>query len=196
MRIAILSDTHDNIWVLKNLLAGLQADTLLFCGDFCAPFTLAQIAEGFAGPVHVVFGNNDGDKLLMSQVAGRFPHVTLHGDLAELELDGHFRGTFRPDPDTYQIFLEGSTVTVDIPAGTASFEETGERPGLRQANFLHLNEAKKLWTWMADLYAVGLLVLAVTGLFVLRGRNGITGRGAWLTAVGVAIPAVFLLLYL
>ena len=88
MRIAILSDTHDNIWVLKDLLAGLQADALLFCGDFCAPFTLAQIAEGFFGPVHVVFGNNDGDKLLLSQVAGRFSHVTLHGDLAELELDG------------------------------------------------------------------------------------------------------------
>ena len=88
MRIAILSDTHDNIWVLAQLLAGLQADTLLFCGDFCAPFTLAQIAEGFRGPVHVVFGNNDGDKLLMSQVASRFSHVTLHGDLAELELDG------------------------------------------------------------------------------------------------------------
>ena len=40
MRIAILSDTHDNIWVLKDLLAGLEADALLFCGDFCAPFIL------------------------------------------------------------------------------------------------------------------------------------------------------------
>jgi len=89
MRIAILSDIHDNIWVLQDLLTGLQADALLFCGDFCAPFTLAQIAEGFGGPVHAVFGNNDGDKLLLSRVAGRFSHVTLHGDLAELELDGH-----------------------------------------------------------------------------------------------------------
>ena len=88
MRIAILSDIHDNIWMLQSLLAGLEADALLFCGDFCAPFTLAQIAEGFSGPVHVVFGNNDGDKLLLSQVAGRFPHVTLHGNMAELELDG------------------------------------------------------------------------------------------------------------
>jgi len=88
VKIAILSDIHDNIWTLKELLAGLQADALLFCGDFCAPFSLAQIAEGFSGPVHVVFGNNDGDKLLLSQVAGRFSHVTLHGDLAELELDG------------------------------------------------------------------------------------------------------------
>ena len=88
MRIAILSDIHDNIWMLQSLLAGLEADALLFCGDFCAPFTLAQIAEGFSGPVHVVFGNNDGDKLLLSQVAGRFSHVTWHGDMAELELDG------------------------------------------------------------------------------------------------------------
>ncbi len=88
MKIAILSDIHDNIWRLGALLAGLQADVLLFCGDFCAPFTLAQIAEGFAGPVHAVLGNNDGDRLLLAWVAARFPHVTLHGEFAELELDG------------------------------------------------------------------------------------------------------------
>jgi putative phosphoesterase len=85
MRIAILSDVHDNIWRLETLLAGLEADALVFCGDFCAPFTMAQIAEGFAGPIHVVFGNNDGDQFLLSQVARNYAHVTLHGDFAELE---------------------------------------------------------------------------------------------------------------
>jgi len=88
MRIAILSDIHDNIWRLETLLAHLEADALIFCGDFCAPFTLAQIAGGFAGPVHVVLGNNDGDKLLLARVAGKYPHVALHGDFAELEMDG------------------------------------------------------------------------------------------------------------
>ncbi|HSR31388.1 MAG TPA: metallophosphoesterase [Anaerolineae bacterium] len=88
MKIAILSDVHDNIWKLETLLAGLEADVLIFCGDFCAPFTLAQIAEGFTGPVHVVFGNNDGDQFLLARVAAKFPHVTLHGDFAELQLDG------------------------------------------------------------------------------------------------------------
>jgi putative phosphoesterase len=88
MKIAILSDVHDNIWKLEMLLADLEADVLIFCGDFCAPFTLAQIAEGFAGPVHVVFGNNDGDQFLLARVASKFTHVTLHGDFAELELDG------------------------------------------------------------------------------------------------------------
>jgi putative phosphoesterase len=88
MRIAILSDIHDNIWKLETLLAGLEAEVLIFCGDFCAPFTLAQIAEGFAGPIHVVFGINDGDQLLLARVAGRFEHVTLHGQFAELEYGG------------------------------------------------------------------------------------------------------------
>lgn len=86
LRIAILSDIHDNIWKLETLLAGLQAEVIIFCGDFCAPFTLSQIAEGFAGPIHAVFGNNDGDQFLLSRVAGRFSHVTLHGDFAELTL--------------------------------------------------------------------------------------------------------------
>ena len=88
MKIAILSDIHDNIWKLETLLAHLEADVLIFCGDFCAPFTLAQIAEGFAGPIHVVFGNNDGDQFLLVRVSSKFPHVKLHGDFAELELDG------------------------------------------------------------------------------------------------------------
>jgi len=92
MNIAVLSDTHDNIWNLERVLAEiaqrLDAGALLFCGDFCAPFTLQQIAEGFAGPVHVVLGNNDGDQLLLSRVAGRFEHVTLHGLSAELEYEG------------------------------------------------------------------------------------------------------------
>jgi uncharacterized protein len=88
MKVAILSDIHDNVWTLATLLDGLEAEELIFCGDFCAPFTLRQIAEAFAGPVHVVFGNNDGDQLLLARVASQFGHVTLHGHFAELELGG------------------------------------------------------------------------------------------------------------
>ncbi|MGD8626818.1 MAG: metallophosphoesterase [Anaerolineae bacterium] len=88
MKIAILSDIHDNIWTLARLLDGLEAEALIFCGDFCAPFTLDQIAGEFEGPIHAVLGNNDGDQLLLSRVANKHPHVTLHGQFAELELDG------------------------------------------------------------------------------------------------------------
>jgi putative phosphoesterase len=89
MRVAILSDIHDNIWKLEKVLtSAASANALIFCGDFCAPFTLTQIAEGFHGPVHVVWGNNDGDKWLLTRNANRAENVTLHGELAELELGG------------------------------------------------------------------------------------------------------------
>ncbi len=90
MRVAILSDVHDNLKALRRALEALrrEADALIFCGDFCAPFTLKEMAEGFPGPIHAIFGNNDGDPLLMARIAAAHPHVTLHGIFAEVELGG------------------------------------------------------------------------------------------------------------
>ncbi len=91
MKVAVISDIHDQLGNLERALRLVQesgAGVLLFLGDLCAPFTLVQLAEGFAGPVHVVFGNNDGDTFQITQVAGKYPQVTLHGQLAELEIDG------------------------------------------------------------------------------------------------------------
>jgi hypothetical protein len=39
------------------------------------------------------------------------------------------------------------------------------------------------------------MALAITGLFLVRGKKGITGRGAWLTALGIIIPLVYLIIY-
>ncbi|MYC93519.1 MAG: metallophosphoesterase [Caldilineaceae bacterium SB0661_bin_32] len=91
MKVAILSDSHDNIWNLEKALAAVSSegcDVMLHCGDLVAPFIVAQMAQAFDGPVHVIEGNNDGDGRLQQQVAAGFPQVTLHGPYAELELGG------------------------------------------------------------------------------------------------------------
>ncbi len=67
MKFAICSDVHDNVWALAKALPLMEeADSLLFLVDFCAHFTLVQMAEGFSRPIHVVWGNNDGDKWLLT----------------------------------------------------------------------------------------------------------------------------------
>jgi hypothetical protein len=90
MRLAILSDTHDNLWALKDAMPRLaQADVVLHCGDLCSPFMLRHLAEGLPNtPLHVVWGNNEGDVLLMTRIAAQHPHLHLHGAFAELTLDG------------------------------------------------------------------------------------------------------------
>ncbi len=90
MKLAVLSDIHDNIWKLECVLTQIhECDTLIFCGDLCAPFTMKQIIDGFPEkPIHTVYGNNDGDKWLITKIASEFKNVTLHGEFMHIELDG------------------------------------------------------------------------------------------------------------
>ncbi len=90
MRIGIIADSHDHVWNLRAALAGLATtDALICCGDLCSPFIIGILAEEYtAGPIHIVFGNNDGDLFRITQNAARFPQVTLHGELFTGEFAG------------------------------------------------------------------------------------------------------------
>jgi uncharacterized protein len=89
MKIAILSDIHDNIWTLQSALSTIQyADAMICCGDLCSPFIVPILVENFSKPIYVVFGNNDGDLFRITRNAGRFAHFFAQGELFEAELGG------------------------------------------------------------------------------------------------------------
>lgn len=90
MQIGIISDAHDN-WPTLDRVCAYMVDegvqTLIHCGDVCAPLTLGHLLDQYDGEVHLVLGNVDGDPLLM---ATRFTdRKTLHhygAERAELTL--------------------------------------------------------------------------------------------------------------
>ena len=49
--------------------------------------------------------------------------------------------------------------------------------------------ARRRWTYIADVYAVLLLYLAISGIFMIKGRLGLRWRGAILISLGVGVPA-------
>ena len=116
--------------------------------------------------------------------------------LAKLAIGEQPRNAFRPNPATLQLFFKELTYSVDLPTGNVIVEAAHPRPVLFEMNQMHLNTPKRLWTVVADAYAVALIVLAITGLFVLKGKLGITGRGAWLTGGGVLLPVAYWVYYL
>lgn len=116
--------------------------------------------------------------------------------LEHLEIEEQPNAVIRTAPERLEIFLEGRTLQVDTSSGRVADERVSTRPVLFELNYLHLNNAKGLWTWVADAYALGLLILALTGIFILRGKKGLGGRGRWLLLTGVAIPVVFLIVKL
>ena len=88
----------------------------------------------------------------------------------------------------------GGSVSVTLATGKLLFENLKKRPIFYQVNFLHYNPGK-MWMWFSDFYCVALILMAISGLFILKGKNGITRRGAWLTAAGIIVPIIFLFIY-
>lgn len=89
MKIGVLSDSHDNIWNLDRALPELaKMDTVIHCGDLIAPFVMRRLGEGLPEiPVHIVWGNNDGDLHLLTKVAAAYPQIELHGQLGQFTAD-------------------------------------------------------------------------------------------------------------
>jgi len=116
--------------------------------------------------------------------------------LAKLAVGEKPRNAFRPNPATLQLFFKERTFSVDLPTGNVIIEAAHPRPVLFEMNQMHLNTPKRIWTVVADVYAIALIVLAITGMFVLKGKLGITGRGAWLTTTGVLLPVAYWVWYL
>ena len=99
---------------------------------------------------------------------------------------------YRVTDELLEVAYDRRTLHVTLSEGRV-FEE-GQEPRffIRAANWLHLNRGKKAWTWFADGYAVVLLLLATSGVFMIPGKKGLLGRGAVLIAAGIAIPLAYL----
>jgi uncharacterized protein len=102
MRIAILSDIHDNLWNLAAAINAVQdTDALICCGDLCSPFVIDELAK-FTRDIHIVFGNNDADLYRITSKAVKKPNCHVHGELFQATLDGrrfavnHFDYLARP----------------------------------------------------------------------------------------------------
>lgn len=116
MQIAILSDIHDNVWKLAAAIEGVRhTDAIVCCGDLCSPFIVHQMGRGFSKPIHIVFGNNDGDLFRITANARGYDHVRIHGELFRGEFEGrrvavnHYDGIARAiaASDEYDVVCYG-----------------------------------------------------------------------------------------
>ena len=70
MLIGVLSDTHDRLPAIDAALALFekrQVGALIHAGDFVAPFAVRRLLQ-YRGPLHVTFGNNDGDRAMLKKL--------------------------------------------------------------------------------------------------------------------------------
>ncbi|MCW8963619.1 MAG: YfcE family phosphodiesterase [Gammaproteobacteria bacterium] len=91
MKIAVISDSHDNRIKFKHaatLAKQRQAEAILHCGDIVAPSTLKEALETGL-PIHAIHGNNTGDLVMMHKVASRPENaISFYGQDAAIKLNG------------------------------------------------------------------------------------------------------------
>jgi uncharacterized protein len=101
------------------------------------------------------------------------------------------REIYRQSPDELDVIFDKRSLHANTTTGHVVDEGQKPRFILRVANWLHLNRGKKAWTYVADGYAASLLILALSGMFMIAGKKGLLGRGAVLVGLGIAIPVLY-----
>lgn len=134
------------------------------------------------------------------QLPGTFPQPqevdsqTAREMLRAVDPEARYAKHYASGEDRIKIFVAGGSILeVELQSGKAVYEKLSRRPIISSMNRLHYNP-NRWWTRFSDVFAVSLLLITLTGLVMVPGRNGLKGRGGIELAAGIAIPILFLLL--
>ncbi|MEQ1628376.1 MAG: PepSY-associated TM helix domain-containing protein [Nitrospira sp.] len=189
---------HIICWPERDTLSRLNVALHRDIGYVCASLILAYCLSGIALN-HIGDWNPD---FVISKQAISLPHpftkeeitkerIAEFGQLVEEE---NYKVYDFPTSDQVKIYYDNASLHLHFSTGHGTYEKVSRRPVLYQVNVLHLNRLKG-WKWAADVFAFILMILSLTGLFVLRGKYGMARRGKWLVVAGMLPPLLALLLF-
>lgn len=137
MKLGIIADSHENMPLIAKaveLFNRQEVDLVLHAGDFISAITAKEFKKLKAKLIGV-FGNNDGDKLLLQK---RFQGIgELYDDYHELEIEGR-KIVLMHQPKflkaliasgKYDLIIYGHTHKVDIREGQPLVVNPGECGG-------------------------------------------------------------------
>jgi uncharacterized protein len=110
--------------------------------------------------------------------------------LWEKELEDYKLNTVLSDQSKLKVFVDGGVGDYDIDSGKLSFEVYQRKPVVFFINKLHFNQIKG-WTFFADFFSDTLIFLAISGLFIVQGKNGFRKRGIWFMIAGILLVLIF-----
>ena len=99
-----------------------------------------------------------------------------------------------PTPSQIKIYYDNASLLLNLETRQGTYEKVTRRQLIFQTNILHRNNIKG-WKWASDVFAVMLILINITGLFILKGKTGLTGRGKWFIAAGMIPPVIAVILF-
>jgi len=92
-----------------------------------------------------------------------------------------------------RLLFSGGTGVYDSRSGMVDYEKYTKREFVYWINRLHYNKVEG-WSIMGDLFAVSLVFFAISGLFMVKGKKGLAGRGKYYLIAGLLVPIIYILI--
>lgn len=117
--------------------------------------------------------------------------VTEFGNLVN---EASYKAFDFPTINQVKIYYDNATLHINLDEGRGTYESLEKRHVFYETNVLHRNSLKG-WKWVSDIFAFFLVVVSITGLFILKGKYGFRKRGVWITLAGLLLPVIALIVF-
>ncbi|MCX7728528.1 MAG: PepSY-associated TM helix domain-containing protein [Bacteroidia bacterium] len=103
----------------------------------------------------------------------------------------------KPTADQIKIYYDNATLHIYIKERKGIYEQLSKRPIIYHSNLFHRNSIKG-WKWISDIFATLLIIVTVTGLFMLKqkNKNSLFQKGKWYVIAGTILPFIFLIYFI
>ncbi len=113
---------------------------------------------------------------------------------AELVGEKHYLTYDFPTDNQIKIYFDNASMLINLGEKSANYEKLSRRMIFYESNLLHRN-VLAWWKWISDIFALSLILITILGIFILRGEQGIFGRGGWLLITGITVPVIGIAIY-
>lgn len=96
---------------------------------------------------------------------------------------------------TLVIAYKDADVTIKLATGKGEINIWKKKPVLAQMVFLHKFNGNNWWLLYSDIFALALIFIAISGLFLMKGKYSFSKRGWWMMLIGLIVPIVMLILF-
>jgi uncharacterized protein len=115
-------------------------------------------------------------------------------EFGKLVHEDHYKTFDFPTNNQVKIYYDNATLHINLETATGLFEKIVKRHVFYETNVIHRNSLKG-WKWMADIFSLMLIIISVTGLFILKGKYGLKRRGVWILSAGLLLPVGAILIF-
>ncbi|HET9625027.1 MAG TPA: PepSY-associated TM helix domain-containing protein [Kofleriaceae bacterium] len=111
--------------------------------------------------------------------------------IAAIGVTSKVTDVFRAGDEVRLAFATGEKATAIADSVTVQYRR--DRFFFRVADWLHATRGKQVWKYISDVYAVLLIYLAISGIFMIKGKLGLRWRGTILIVAGLVAPIGYII---